>query len=481
MIAVFFIFSHFLAVLAVTLGLVALAAPLLDETELFADYLIAAGLLGFVSVAMILAIRGRERRLRRRERFTLALALWLGLPLFAMLPTLLTLPGIGWTAAYFDAVSALTTTGASILPPPEQLPRLLVLWHATLQWLGGALTLLIIASTLAYAGLGGLPETQARQIEHGGEDEFNRLIRTLRELMPVYAGFSLISFLALALTGLSPFEAWCLAGTAISTGGMLPVSGDLTVALPPATIWIFAVTLIIGASSILWQRDLFRGRVRLQAAHRESYVLVASVIILGLAVAALLYRGGGGSLTVALREGFFASASLISTSGIELRPGIFQILPPSVVLSVILVGAASFSTAGGIKLFRLGAMTIQTLRELTRLIYPHSVRQTRFGTESYDMEIMKAVWSHFAVVVLVLFLVAAVLTANGIALDSAILASAATVSNAGPVFPAAIDNETATYADLNLFGRFAVILGMALGRVEVVLALSLAAMAMRRR
>ena len=151
------------------------------------------------------------------------------------------------------------------------------------------------------------------------------------------------------------------------------------------------------------------------------------------------------------------------------------------VLSVILVGAASFSTAGGIKLFRLGAMTIQTLRELTRLIYPHSVRQTRFGTESYDMEIMKAVWSHFAVVVLVLFLVAAVLTANGIALDSAILASAATVSNAGPVFPAAIDNETATYADLNLFGRFAVILGMALGRVEVVLALSLAAMAMRRR
>ncbi len=472
MIAVLFVFSHFLAVLALFLGAVALLAPLVGETEHLVTFLVAAALIGYVAVSLILAIRGKERRLRRIERFALGLGLWIVLPIFAMLPTLLVLDGVTVSQAYFEAVSALTTTGATILPPPEQQPRLLVLWHATLQWCGGALTLLVVATILAYSGLGGLPDTQARLLEHGGDDEWRRVIRTLGEILPVYAAISLAVFLGLMLAGVPAFEAWCLAGVAVATAGLLPVSSDLTTILTPAATWIMSLGMFFGATSVLWQRALFSGRWRQVRDHREAYWFGAALLALGLAIAILLFQAAGSGAGRSLREGVFAATSLMSTTGIELRTGIFDVVAPSFVLVLVLIGGCSFSTAGGLKVFRIAVMLSQTVRETSRLIYPRLVARPRMSGQFYDADVVRAIWSHFAVVILFLCSVAVFIAAYEADLNIAFVAAVAIVSNTGPVFDA-LDGAAANgFEVLTAPGQVAIAFAMAVARIEVILLLS---------
>ncbi|MEO1199790.1 MAG: potassium transporter TrkG [Pseudomonadota bacterium] len=472
MLAVTFVLSHFLAVMALVLAAVGMFAPLLGESEHLFTFVISAGLIGYVAVSLILAIRGKERRLRRVERFALALALWLVLPLFAMLPTLLVLDNVTPAEAYFEAVSALTTTGASVLPPPEQQPRILVLWHATLQWFGGALTLLVVTTILAYAGLGGLPDTQARLIEHGGEDEWRRVVRTLGEVLPVYIGLSLLVFLAMALSGVPAFEAWCLGGAAIATAGLLPFSGDVSAHLTPAATWVMSVGMLLGATSILWQRALVTGRRRQILDHRESYWFAGGIIVLAVIIAALLFQAAGSGAGRSLREGVFAAASLMSTTGIELRPGVYDVLAPSVIAVILLVGGCSFSTAGGVKLFRVAVMLGQTTRDVAQLVYPRSVSRPTMSGFAFDADVLRAVWSHFALVIVFVGSIAVFLSAYGFSLDSAFSGAIAIAANAGPVFSALEQADGGQFSVLTTPGQLAIAFAMAVARIEVILLLS---------
>ena len=186
MIPVVYVFAYFLAALAVSLILPAIVAIGLGEGTLGLDFLISAALWIFVAGAMMLSLRGRERRLRPAQRYLLAFMLWLLLPVVGAVPLMMTVDGVGFVSAYFEAVSGLTTTGASVLPVPEELPRSVVLWLAMMQWFGGGLTLLVVVLALAPSGVGGLPETHSRMIEHGGLPERRRLVLLVRDVFPLY-------------------------------------------------------------------------------------------------------------------------------------------------------------------------------------------------------------------------------------------------------------------------------------------------------
>ena len=113
------------------------------------------------------------------------------------------------------------------------------------------------------------------------------------------------------------------------------------------------------------------------------------------------YFSGSEDLARALGDGLFSGISLVSTTGFEIRAGGLGGVPDTLAILLALGGAAALSTAGGIKFYRIGAMTVQSMHELRRLIFPHSVRSTRFGSQPYDLGLMKAIWANLVMVVVV--------------------------------------------------------------------------------
>ncbi|TCT12379.1 trk system potassium uptake protein TrkH [Tepidamorphus gemmatus] len=481
MIPVVYVFAYFLAAMSLSLIVPAIVAAGLGEGAQVVDFLISTVLCIFVAGAMMLSLSGRERRLRPAQRYLLALMLWTFLPLVGALPLFLGAVGLSPNDAYFEAVSALTTTGASVLPAPERLPRSIVLWLGMMQWIGGGLTLLVVVLALAPTGVGGLPETHARMIEHGGLPEKRRLVLVVRDVFPIYLSATALTFLALAATELDAFEALVLAFSSVSTGGITPRSVELGEYVSDAGLIVIMLAMLYGATNVLWHRDLLQLRRRRNLAYRESLWMIGACLVLGLIAGYRYFEASGRGVWLAMRDGLFTATSLITTTGFEVRYAGFEVFTLVVVATVVAIGAASFSTGGGIKVFRVGAMLLQGGRELNRLVYPHGVRPSTLAGQAYDMQLMKAIWSGFLAFVLAAVGLSLMVAAEGIPYDGAVVAALSALSNAGPVY--ASDWAGAgwpAYAELGSGTRLMLCAGMILGRLEIVAVLGLIVYAARR-
>lgn len=435
---------------------------------------------GFLFGGPILAIAGRLRRVPQIGRLMLLFLVWTVLPLAAAIP-IEDISDLGFVDSLFEAVSGLTTTGSSVLNTVEIWPQALIFWRVQLQWIGGYLALLTVIMVIAPMGIGGLtPQTSA--VTSGAElrGGQRRLLIFAVNLGLLYATMTALCFLAFFLSGTRPFYAVTLAMTATSTGGFLPFDGSLDQVLGLFSLFVFGLFLVFGATCIFWQRMLLSGNFSGLSVHRESYSVLTIVGLLTLAFTILVASVSSvGDLSPGrtLVEAFLNSASLVATSGVETRPGYFTLMPLVLVLFVVLVGGSAFSTSGGLKHYRLGGMIVQSWSELDRLIYPNVVRSSHFGSEKYDMQLMKAIWSFFVVAVLTIGIGTIFVATAGIPFEAALTATIATFSTAGPLYDAgwATDNGAPwpPYSAFPVPAKCALMLIMLLGRLEVLAILGL--------
>jgi len=443
----------------------------------FCIYLVLAG---FLFYAPIIAIRDRLGPTPQVARLTLVIVVWTVLPVFAAVP-FMDIAGLDATDAFFEAVSGITTTGATTLKTVEVWPQALVFWRAQLQWIGGYLGILTIVMIVAPLGIGGLTARTAALINKGDLVEGQgRVLGFAGNLGLIYLTVTAACIILLFLSGHRAFYAVTLSMTAVSTGGFLPFDGSLDEVASTFGLIVIAAFLLLGATSVFWQRMVLKGRVSRIVEHRESYFVLGLAGLLSLVFAfnlAQLYGGGLEPFGNGLVEGFLAATSLVATSGIESRPGIISLLPLVLVLFVILVGGSAYSTSGGIKQYRIGGMLVQSWSELDRLIYPHGIRPTRFGSQRYDLGLIKAIWSFFIAAIGTIALGCIVLSATGLQFEASLTATIAAFATAGPIYLAGWEAEGAQawphYADMTDTAKYALMVTMILGRVEVLTVIGL--------
>jgi trk system potassium uptake protein TrkH len=390
-----------------------------------------AAILIFFAAAIRLAFAGRRAPLMRELSFRMLIICWLVAPVIAMPPFLL-LTDLPAHLAMFEAVSAITTTGATAITNLETVRLSIIGWRAWLQWLGGLATLMSIVVVLAPAGAGGIPLLRV------GGDTQHILDNRVRGVLGAYIAVTLACFALLLAANIGAFDAFALALTTVSTGGMMPRPGTLSDYGAPLAEWVIGFFMIVGASSIMWHRLVATGRLG------RSITVLESLAIAGLAIAlavayAMAFALAAGSGTVlgpltALREGFVTAASLVSTTGFEARNAGATVLPLALVLMVILIGGGMFSTAGGIKIFRIALMARHSMKELEHIIYPHAVHTDHLGRFAYDTDGMRAIWTAFILFFLVWAVSSVVLATTGLPPEPALVASLSALVNAGPVY-----------------------------------------------
>ena len=187
----------------------------------------------FALLAVLVGLATMNRRPPRVPARYLLLAIlmaYLLLPLLLAAPFAASVPGLGIGRAYFEMLSCLTTTGATLFDRPASLAEPLHLWRALVGWLGGFMVLVTTWGILAPLNLGGFEigqESARRERQRSGtiEEARARIVRVFRTVAPIYVGLTGTLALVLIVAGDRPFVAVCHAMATLSTSGVSPVGG----------------------------------------------------------------------------------------------------------------------------------------------------------------------------------------------------------------------------------------------------------------
>ena len=463
----------FLAILAGAMALPSAIAAASGDTGSAIIFLVSGAITAFVGGGLIFALYGVDSRMRRIEVFILAVLTWIVIPVFGAIPLLLSSTFSTMDGAYFEAVSGFTTTGASVVTSLESLPDAIIAWRAILQWLGGLTTILLILLVIAPAGVGGTPGRPLTMVESGARTARHRVRTAAVLFIPLYAGLTFICFGTLVTIGIPVLDSFCLSLSAISTGGFMPRSGGLEIYESRFLDSILGLFMLIGATSIIWHHLITHSRWQVARQYREGLWLTVTVFVVGLIFAWGFYQGVDGPAGIgifdAIHKGILTAISVVSTTGFEVREGGFAAISYPILLTLALIGGASYSTSGGIKLFRIGTMFEQAGRELHRLIYPHGIRPTQFGGQAYDIQVMKSVWSAFLAYLILAAGVTVLLGFAGIDFKAALLASISAIANIGPLYQSMIPANEGwlEYAEFHPFAKVLLAVVMVGGRLEI--------------
>ena len=459
-----------LAACATAMLATGLTGHILTEPTVANDFIIMAVVTGFVAGGVYFASRRPAAGAKRPGRYLFIVLAWVVPPLFLATPILNT-TGVGFFAAWLETVSGLTTTGASVFfGSVGDLAQTIVLWRAELHWIGGFLTLVLIVTVLAPSGFGGVPSRHVAIARRAVSGEGARQWVLIRDLLVGYTAITAVLVFGLLTARLPVVDAFSLAMSAVSTGGFMPVDGGLAVYQSAAVEIMLSVAMLIGATSVLWHRMVLGGRWQALTDHRESYWLIGAALVVGFAFAVALATGNELSWGQALHRGLTSGASLVSTTGMEIQPGGFAALPIPLVLLVALVGGGAFSTAGGLRFFRVGGMFAESIKETRRLIYPHGVRPKLFGAPEFDVGTAKAIWSLFSATLAFLAFVAIAITLAGIDFGGALAATVSAFSNVGGVFSSAWAEAAGwpSFSELPVAAQFLMAAVMIVGRLEII-------------
>jgi trk system potassium uptake protein TrkH len=455
-----------LLVLAVAMG-IPLAADLLAHGTEAPAFAAGLAVTSFFGAALALTGRGRGSfGLGTRQAFLFAASGTMLAALLSALPLVLGSRHLSYTDAVFEAVSGITTTGATVMTGLDQAPAAILLWRALLQWLGGAGLIVAALALLPLLRIGGM---QIFRVENSGKDARAnpRLPRLAGRLLIVYLGLSVLMAAGLRLAGMTSLEAICHAMSGLSTGGFSTSDRSLG-AFSDSARWICAIGMMIGGCNLSLFISRWRGKRWRILGDTQVRWYIATMLGFSLALTFWYWAVDGRHPLSAFQHAGFQSVSIISTTGFRLTDdqgwGGF---PQVAIFLMTFIGGCTGSAAGGIKIFRYEVLFAVSRLHVSRMLYPHGVFSVAFNRLRLPEAVLRSVLGFFMLYFACFAALAIGLAAVGVDPLSALSAAASALGNVGrgvgPVIGIA-----GGYATLPIAAKWLLSLGMLAGRLELV-------------
>lgn len=388
-----------------------------------------------------------------RGALIIILLWWTVAPAFAAIP--LALGPLSMGDAYFESIAAITTTGGWLSHGGAVASPAGMLWRAQLQWLGGLGSIVIAAAIFIRPAFIGI-DTLLPPFARGAKNDFLRPLRNaVFSFWSIYAVATFLAFGAFAIAGAPTLDAAVMALSGVASGGFLP-GGD-TVGLTPWIIVILFFVMAFSGSNFVVVARLVRGaKERVRDIENSAYLAIIIFVALFFWLLA-----GAGDVDLIVPH-LFNAASMLSTNGHTIG----EAPPLSVAMVTAMIGGAAVSTAGGLKILRWIVIMRRAREELSRLVEPRAV----FGERKVGNEL--GVWIHFLVFTMTLAFLVIVLSVGGAPFELAAAAAVSALANTGPLIYLA-DGGADGYAVIDGVYRWALAVGMVLGRLEAAVALAL--------
>lgn len=460
------IFSYVLALAGVSLLLPLAAAVRYGETR--AAWSFAVPMAASIAAAVAITVVYRHIKaapLSIRAAFVAVGGSWILLGFFGALPIWFSGAIKGFANCLFESISGFTTTGATVIFDVESLPRSINLWRCEMHWLGGMGVIALVVALVPLLGIGGMKLIQAETTGPEKGKLTARITNTAKVLWFIYMGFTAAQTALLHFFGLSLFDSLCHAFSTLGTGGFSTRNASVGAFGNPAVEWVCTIFMLAAAVNFALYYRFFTGRVG-DIWRDSEFRAFCGIVAASIAVVALVQLPGSDSCSETVRDSAFQVASIISSTGFMTDDyTAWRSAAQIVLLSLVVIGGCSGSTAGGIKVVRWTVLFKQLVNEFRRLVHPHGVFTLRLNAQPGREMIVPYVASFVFAYLLLVFLTMFFGALAGLAPFEALTGSLSMVGNIGPAFGEL--GPTAHYGNIPDFLKCWYCVVMIAGRLEI--------------
>ncbi|WP_248920977.1 TrkH family potassium uptake protein [Pseudomonas entomophila] len=466
-----FIIGIFLITLAVSMVVPMATLVVFERTGDMPSFLWSSLITFVAGLGLVMPGRPEHVHLRPRDMYLLTVSSWLVVCVFAALPFLLT-QHISYTDAFFESMSGITATGATVLSGLDTMSPGILMWRSMLHWLGGIGFIGMAVAILPLLRIGGMRLFQTESSDRS-EKVMPRSHMVAKSIVAVYVGITVFGSLAFWWAGMSPFDAINHAMSAISTGGFSTSDQSLAKWDIPAVHWVAVVVMILGSLPFTLYVATLRGHRKALIKDQQVQGLLAMLVTTWLVLGTWYWATTDLHWLDALRHVALNVTSVVTTTGFALGDysmwGNFSLM---LFFYLGFVGGCSGSTAGGIKIFRFQVAYILLKANLNQLIHPRAVIKQKYNGHRLDEEIVRSILTFSFFFAITICIIALLLSLLGVDWMTALTGAAGTVSGVGPGLGEVI-GPAGNYASLPDAAKWILSSGMLLGRLEIITVLVL--------
>jgi trk system potassium uptake protein TrkH len=418
----------------------------------------------------------KSRSLNNKDGFVIVTLSWLLVALAGAMPFYLSGAIPNFTDAWFESMSGVTTTGATIIGNPNTLPHLpngieslthgILYWRSFIQWIGGMGIIVFTIAILPLLGVGGVQLFKAEVPGPVSDKIRPRVKETAKILWMVYVGLTAAEAILLSISGMSWFDAICHAFTTLPTGGFSTQNASIAAYANPAIHYIIILFMFIAGVNFFLHFRSLTGNIKICFKDPEFLAYI------GITFAATLFI----FLNIASAQGewthdnflssLFQSVSILTTTGYssadyEIWPFFSQYL----ILILMFIGAMGGSTGGGMKVARIILLVKYAATETRRMLHSRAIIPIRIGDRYIGEDVVRNTLGFFLFYISIFGITALILTTLNLDIESAIGAAASAIGNIGPGLGAF--GPTDNYALLHPMGKWMLTFCMLLGRLEI--------------
>ena len=434
-------------------------------------FIFSMAVAGLASVVLKKRGVAQENSLTPREGTAITALSWLFVSLLFALPYIFS-GTLGPLDSLVESISGLTGTGATVIDDLGAVPQSILFFRAMTHWLGGLGIIVIFVAIFPQIGRGSAKMVNAESTGPTSSKALPRIKETASALFTVYLIFTIAAAAAYMLCGLTFLDAIDTSFSTIATGGFSTKDASIAYYNNPVLELVIAFFMIISSANFGIYVEARKRGLSAITGDMEFRTYIGIVLTATVLMTISLVLQGNYGFVEALRETFFQSASLSSTTGfVSADFDQWPSFAKFIILLIIIVGGCGGSTAGGLKVIRL-ILLVKSFTSILKLhIHPRAVLHVTVSHERYSQDTIFRVLCFFFIYMALSTLWAACMMMDGVAFMDAIGVSFSTMSNAGPAFGQF--GATCTYSALPDFSKFVVCLSMLFGRLESVTLLAI--------
>ncbi|MBQ1989189.1 MAG: TrkH family potassium uptake protein [Clostridia bacterium] len=447
---------------SVILLLPAACSLIYGETKTLFAFLVTAGIAFVLGMLLSVLNKPKNKSIFAKEGFVIVSLAWILMSAIGAMPFVISGDIPSYVDAFFETVSGLTTTGASIIPNVELCSKGILFWRSFTHWVGGMGVLVLFMAIFP---------TDTGQAMHVMRAEMPgpivgklvpRIKSTAKILYLIYIALTLIQIVILLFGDMNVFQSIVYSLGTAGTGGF-GIDADGLAGYSAFSQWVITVFMIIfGINFNLYYLALTR-KFKTALKSEELWTYIGIVLVSIIAITINIYPKFGDD---ALRYSSFQVASIISTTGYATTDfNLWSTLPKTILFLLMFSGACAGSTAGGLKISRIVLLFKSVRSNLKQMLHSRSVSSFKFEGKKVENETIHNVMVYFAIYFFCFTAIFLAICFEPFDFETNISAVAACFNNVGPGF--SLVGPMSNYSAYSDFSTVVLSFGMLLGRLEI--------------
>ncbi|MDB9975145.1 TrkH family potassium uptake protein [Candidatus Thioglobus sp.] len=467
-----------LSIVAKTLGLLLMVFSFAQVPPILVDLIYSEGeyltfifsfiLTVFGGLVLWWPFRAIKKGFRLREGVLIVVSFWIVLSLFGTLPFLITesISNLSFSNAFFESMSGLTTTGATVLSQLDDLPKSILFYRQQLQWLGGMGIIVLAVAVLPLLGVGGMELYHAESSGIAKDRLTPKLRNTAIALWKIYLSLTVLCALAYFFSGMSIFDAISHSFSTVAIGGFSTHDSSIGYfnSIPIemiAMFFMFLAGINFSLHFVAWNNRSLVDYIKDSEFKTYTMVLLSAsaIVVLGLSL-----NSEYGSTSETIRHSLFQTISIATTTGFTSQNySNWPAAIPVFLIMVSFIGACVGSTGGGIKVVRVLVMFRLGMKEIHKFIRPNAQVSIKLNKASINEKALVSVLGFFSLYAISFIFIMMLLMFAGLDQVTAYSATAATMNNLGPGLGEVAQN----YGSVGETAKWILSFSMLIGRLEV--------------